>query len=292
MRFLVGTDGSTASAAALDLVRALPLRPTDEVILASVADTPIGLATYAGPPATLGWYDQLHAEVLDHSQRTVAEGVKRLAASGRVSAVVIEGHPVSMLERLARERAVDVVIVGAHGRGMIETLLMGSVSQGLLHSRVPALAIARPIRRGLRTVLLGVDGSDGSRAAARCLADLPLPVGTEVVGIAVVPSHRGPFGRAWSDELFPRIQAAEQSAAKEALDEAEAALRDRGLQVRTEVRAGRAKVTLVEAAAETGADLVVVGARGLGGFEELVLGSVSNAVARAAHCSVLVVHQR
>jgi nucleotide-binding universal stress UspA family protein len=46
---------------------------------------------------------------------------------------------------------------------------------------------------------------------------------------------------------------------------------------------------VVEAATEVGADLIVIGSRGHGRLEELLLGSVSDAVARHARCSVLIV---
>jgi nucleotide-binding universal stress UspA family protein len=71
-----------------------------------------------------------------------------------------------------------------------------------------------------------------------------------------------------------------------------AALRAAGRNARDAIRAGMAKVELVEAVREVDADLLVVGARGLGGFEELLVGSVSHAVSKTAPCSVAVVHRR
>jgi nucleotide-binding universal stress UspA family protein len=105
-----------------------------------------------------------------------------------------------------------------------------------------------------------------------------------------VPDGGGPYGRAWSGEAWPIVEAQQQAAAARALDEAESELRSGRLDVRREIRAGVPKQAILEAAGEHGSDLIVMGARGLGGFEALVLGSVSRAVSKAAPCSVLVAH--
>jgi nucleotide-binding universal stress UspA family protein len=55
------------------------------------------------------------------------------------------------------------------------------------------------------------------------------------------------------------------------------------------IRPGDAKHEILAAADELGSDLIVTGARGLGGFAGLFLGSVSRAISSAAACSVLVV---
>lgn len=55
------------------------------------------------------------------------------------------------------------------------------------------------------------------------------------------------------------------------------------------IRHGEPKRAIIDVARELDADLVVTGARGLGGFKGLLLGSVSRAVSKAAPCSVLVV---
>ncbi|MBO6757738.1 MAG: universal stress protein [Roseibium sp.] len=59
--------------------------------------------------------------------------------------------------------------------------------------------------------------------------------------------------------------------------------------VQVSVRQGDYAETILETAEETGADLIVLGSRGLGGLKGLLLGSVSNKVAQHAPCSVLTV---
>lgn len=283
MRYLVGLDGSPQAAWGLDLVQGLQLTSADEVILASVVEVPIGLVALPG-------YEEVREEALGDGRRIVADATSRLAGPARMESLVVEGHPVEMLQRLALERLVDLVVVGPHGRGRLESLLVGSVSQGLLHSLRTSILVARPIRHGFRTVVLAVDGSAHSRAAMELLATLPLPDGTTVICTSVVPSASRGYGRAWPEDVLTRLEAEERAAAQAAIEDAVAVVRRPALSVAGEVRKGSPKQAILEALVDHQADLAVLGARGLGGFEALVLGSVSRAVSKAAPCSVLVVH--
>ena len=58
---------------------------------------------------------------------------------------------------------------------------------------------------------------------------------------------------------------------------------------RSHFRMGRPDVEILALAEETGAGMVVVGSRGLGGVKRALMGSVSDSVVRHAHCPVLVV---
>jgi nucleotide-binding universal stress UspA family protein len=292
MRLLIGVDGSAEAGHALELVHALALRAADEIILAAIAEVPLGFETLAGPPTTLAWHGELRDAVLQRCRGTLERAAGQAWSPAAVTSVLAEGHPLQELLLLARDRKADAVVVGPHGLGRIESLIIGSVSQGLLHAGTAPVVVARPIVDSLHRVVVGVDGSQGSRAAIDWLASLPLPLTTEIIVLAVLPAHTGPFGRAWSDELYPDVVAIERAAATDVLEDAMSRLRVAGRTVTSDIRSGPPKVALVEAARDLRADLLVVGARGLGGFEGLVLGSVSRAVAKTAACSVAVIQRR
>ncbi len=137
------------------------------------------------------------------------------------------------------------------------------------------------------TVVVGIDGSPGSIEALHFAVEEARIRGAalKVVSAWHVPS--GVYGSGWSatavdiDEYRKLAQAA--------LDEtlAEAGLADSGLAVTPVLREGQAAESLCAEA--TGADLLVVGSRGLGGFRGLLLGSVSQQVVHHAPCPVVVV---
>jgi nucleotide-binding universal stress UspA family protein len=138
-------------------------------------------------------------------------------------------------------------------------------------------------------VVAGFDGSPGGEAAlrvalreaklrqARLLVVGAWQVPAYYYGSAAAPSARAALAEEARRELTTRIE------------EAVAALRDEAGDVAIETRlaeGGAASVLTKEAA---GADLLVVGSRGLGGFRELLLGSVSHQCAQHASCPVLIV---
>jgi nucleotide-binding universal stress UspA family protein len=137
-------------------------------------------------------------------------------------------------------------------------------------------------------VMLATDGSKDAQAAAAFLRELPLPPSTtlRITMVVTLPSVA---------RDVPSVREFERSVADEArsvLDKARAALTRRGLTIETEVAVGDPKAEIVRIAEEWGADLVVLGARGLSPIKRFFLGSVSVAVASHARCSVLVVKGR
>jgi nucleotide-binding universal stress UspA family protein len=138
-------------------------------------------------------------------------------------------------------------------------------------------------------VVAGFDGSQGSEAAlrvalrearlrgARLLVVSALHVPTSYYGSAAAPS----VGLALREDVRKKLTTS--------LEEAVAALREEAgdLEIETRlVEGGAASVLTSEAA---GADLLVVGSRGLAGFREVLLGSVSHQCVQNAPCPVLVV---
>lgn len=132
MRVLIGTDGSEDAVAAAVAGMGL-LAPPDEVLVASVADTPAeathGLESgFAGGMATDAEVDAAWAAAKDAADAAVGRTVAALPAGAAVEQLVVAGDPGPALCQLATDRGVDVVVLGSRGRGAIRRALLGSVS--------------------------------------------------------------------------------------------------------------------------------------------------------------------
>jgi nucleotide-binding universal stress UspA family protein len=136
-------------------------------------------------------------------------------------------------------------------------------------------------------LLVATDGSPSAGEALRRAAALAASLGARLtvlhVATPVVSSFDWPRGHA-------RAARAARLEGERLLEDARGAVA--GTPVATEIHIGDPADVICRRAADLGADLVVVGSRGLGGIERLVVGSVSGAVIRCAPCSVLVVRAR
>ncbi|BCJ75830.1 universal stress protein [Catellatospora sp. IY07-71] len=152
----------------------------------------------------------------------------------------------------------------------------------------PDTATSRPPGRG-HPVVAGVDGSPASLQAARYAALLARERGSRLELVCGYQSPLYGFAQPWlGQDFLDADQQAVQDAAEQALASAAAELRAAcpELDVVTRLRVGGGAYVLIEESRR--AALVVVGARGAGGFARLLLGSVSAQVAAHAHASVVV----
>jgi nucleotide-binding universal stress UspA family protein len=145
-------------------------------------------------------------------------------------------------------------------------------------------------------VLVATDGSEQSLKAARYLRDLFGTAPEKISVIAVVrPLAAVPFASDFGEEKHAAQQAemdptgySFQEAAREAVERVAAELSGTDAQVDTMVRGGDPADQIVRAADELEADLVVIGGRGKGAMQAIVLGSVAYRVLHHAPCPVLV----
>jgi nucleotide-binding universal stress UspA family protein len=139
-----------------------------------------------------------------------------------------------------------------------------------------------------KTIVVGVDGSPGSRKALTWAAAEAAVHGAELVVLNVWEhTLMPPAGSVSVSERY--VPDSSQSTTDDLVQIIKEELGDDPpVPVRAQVRQGRAAKVLIDESAD--ADLLVVGKRGHGGFVGLVLGSVSQHVAAYAKCPVTVVH--
>lgn len=143
-------------------------------------------------------------------------------------------------------------------------------------------------------VLLAIDGSVYSDAAVAEVARRPWPSQSEVKVITVVEMPLMPAMDPWpvSPAYFEHLVTTLRNAGQSVIDSALKTLKDAGqqsLDVTSEMTQGPPAQAILEEAEKWGADLIVMGSRGLGTFNRLLLGSVSNTVVHHAKCSVEIV---
>jgi nucleotide-binding universal stress UspA family protein len=284
MRVLVATDGSVNARAATQWLMVFPLPPTTQiVVLAAVPPMP---PTFDVPVAQ-SVVDAALAEAREAADAAVAMLGKRWP---EISARVVDGDPRQVIAATAADSAADLVVVGARGLGMFKRLLLGSVSTAVVHHAPCPVLVVRSRPRELLTAVVAIDGSSHSRAAARFLASLPLDPTLTVRLMGVIepqtPSLRTPG-------VVPGVRTAIERFVEQQRRELDAVLQDVAVDfqakamVERDVRIGSPAAEILKAAEH--ADLVVVGARGVGALDRLFLGSVSERVLQHARCSVLVV---
>lgn len=136
----------------------------------------------------------------------------------------------------------------------------------------------------MRRIVVGVDGSAGSRQAlAWAVEEARLRGAT----LDVVHAWHEPYVGGYPYTLVSYDPGEWEASARELLRKVLAEVDTAGITVEKVVVHGLAARSLIEAA--KGADLVVVGTRGLGGFSGLLLGSVSSHVVHHAPCPTVVV---
>lgn len=282
---VIALDGSVRSGHTLGWGLEQAERLHAEVVLARAAHL-------AAEYPLWGWYPDIDPGFELEAKSYLAETLERAQAMHpalRVRAELLRGPAVA--ELLTQSESAQLLVVGAgtRSRGLGRT-----AAHLVAHARCP-VAVVRPVRTQLEgwgtmrgPVVTGVDGSPASIEAAHRAAREAVLRGAGLLVVHARPTIASPFGAG----VVPPHPAAEgdEEPVRMAVQRLVDALQQehRGLEVESSVVDDDPADALVEAS--YGAQLLVVGSRGLGAFRGMLLGSVSNDVARHAPCPVLVLH--
>ena len=136
-------------------------------------------------------------------------------------------------------------------------------------------------------IVVGVDGSGHSRKALERAAAEAACHGVPLTVLVVHQAVRDVYGRASHYQDDADLTEKAKEAAKTETDEVVSGLSAKPDSVTVTAAHGLPADELIKAS--EGADMIVVGRRGAGGFARLLMGSVSDQVARYAHCPVLLI---
>jgi nucleotide-binding universal stress UspA family protein len=142
----------------------------------------------------------------------------------------------------------------------------------------------------MESIVVGTDGSSNAESGVREAMRLAKERGARLHLVSAYP-NTPTFSESISSSA-KREPINLREVAESVLSRAEAEAESQGIAVVTHARGGEPAHVLLEVAEEQNADLIVVGARGLTGFQRFLLGSVTSKLAHHAPCSLLIVRDR
>jgi nucleotide-binding universal stress UspA family protein len=224
-------------------------------------------------------------------------------AQTEATAKAIKGDPKIAILDEAEHWKPGLIVVGTHGYNAFERLWLGSVSRAVLtHAPCSVEVVRRKGQDGTeraKKILLAVDGSEYSDAAVEEVARRPWPPGSKVLVIAVAHVPFTPNAETWAlpQSSYTRLEKAEREQGEMAVKRAISRLHESNanraipLTLTEKVEIGHPEEAIIETARTWDADLILLGSHGYRRFKRFLLGSVSQAVASHAPCSVEIVRK-
>ncbi|BBY08235.1 universal stress protein [Mycobacterium noviomagense] len=284
---VVGVDGSSPSRVAIRwAAHEAAMRNAPLTLVHVIFAQGWGPAVFGGSAEPSEELQAFGRKIIDDAVKVVEDSLQN-GARPQIDREVVSGPPVATLVDLSKDA--QLAVVGRRGRGLLDRVLLGSVSTGLVyHARCPVAVVHQedPFapQPSQLPVLVGIDGSPASELATAIAFD---EASRRDVGLIAL--------HAWSDadvyEIGTAEWSAQQAGAVAALAERLAGWQERYPDVSVDRRivSGHPALHLIDQAQSS--QLVVVGSRGRGGFAGMLLGSVSTAVVNAARIPVIVARQ-
>ena len=290
MRVLLASDGSDEARRATRWLRDLPM-PSDTKICVLV------VATLTKPPRDGQSLKQLRQDILAAARRAGASTATILRPRwSEIEVVVVLGDPTVEIVHIAEQTPVDMIVLGARGlTRRRERWFVGSTSLTVARYAPCPVMVVRGRTGRVRRVLVAVDGSEAARAALRFVRTVHRPDDVHVGLLHVLPAPMASGGRRRRQSAAANREPGQDPRPADAdavLEDAAAVLGETGRPVERLVSEGDPAREIVRIAEARDVDLVVLGARGLGTLERLLLGSVSETVLHQAARPVLIVRGR
>jgi nucleotide-binding universal stress UspA family protein len=287
MKILLANDGGAPAVAARRLVEKIGDRARAEVTVMTVVPPP------ALPAAMFNSIMDLPSEEVRRRAGEIASSAAdSLRNTGfRTEVVVGEGPAGTEILQLIERGHFDLAVLGVGNKTWLGHVLLGSVSSHVLHSSPSSTLVVHECTSSEERsrVLVGTDGSGESRLAIDVFCGFADPSRCDTLVASVVyPVDRLPYPYPISGG--DREKEAEQYLTEQAEACASSGaerMRRAAFTARSGVLVGSPSSQLLKEADNIGADLMVVGSRGIGPFGRALMGSVSDHVCRHSRAALV-----
>jgi nucleotide-binding universal stress UspA family protein len=232
------------------------------------------------------------------TRKALERDLRRVLTARRASDVKVKismrkGNVVQEILAQGRASRSDLIVVGTHGRGGVQRLVLGSVAEKVLRlATCPVLTVRRGVRLARRsrspfeTILCPTDFSAAGNTAVAYAKRLAQEADAKLILMTAV---EWPFGEVMSGPVAELRKSIELDAS-----ESLARLLPRaanGPRAQAIVALGKASAAIVKVARARSADLIVMGVSGRGALDVAILGSTTHHVIREGAWPVLTVQR-
>lgn len=282
MKVLVATDGSKYGRWGLNWVAQLPFVGPVKVTVLHVLDFRAIQPPYLSQAGTKRYLQKEIQRMEARSAKALKEAKQQLAALN-LTGTARKEHGVVAPTILKRAPKRDgLLVVGSQGLDAIDRFMLGSVSTNLIHHATCPVLVVKDEAAPLRRIALAIDGSDASAKALEFVLtkfqpDRSTGMGERVpIQVSVIHVMQ-----------FSNYQLLKE--ARKLLKQTVRKLIQAGFTAEAVCQPGKPAEEIMKVASKHRADLIVMGAQGLGAIARFLIGSVSTRVVQYGSCSVLVV---
>ncbi len=236
--------------------------------------------------------------VPNETRTALERDLRRALTARRASDVKVEislrkGTAVQEILAQAKTSRADLIVIGSHGRGGVQRLVLGSVAERVLRlATCPVLTVRRGVRLVRRsrspfeTILCPTDFSAAANKAVAYAKRLAQEADAKLILMTAVES---PFGDEVTSGAVAELQKSIASNASDALTRLLPRPASNGPRAQAIVAVGKASAAIVKVARARSADLIVMGVSGRGALDVAILGSTTHHVIREGAWPVLTV---
>lgn len=283
-RIVCPVDFSEFSKKAFDYAVSFATHYKAKLYVQHVIEPVTALFTYENLPGWREVYAEFRAGAEEAMEKLIAS---RAAQQVRPETALHIGDPADTVLKFAQKEAVDLIVMGTHGRRGLDHLVTGSVTERVLRkSDCPVLAVRKPahdfVSRELgqepeiKRILLATDFSDHAHRAFGYALSLATEYHAELTLLHVLEAvPRGTELECETARLARELEAPLPSDARN------------GCTVKSIVRLGKPYWQIIQLATEAQTDLIVMGVRGRGALDMAVFGSTTHRVLQLGSCPVL-----